>query len=459
VTNRLLLAAVLALLVAPAAAHAGPIIDRAVTCLDSQPVCVDPAVRRQLSGAEADALAQKIRSAGAGPVFVAVLPEAAKAEAGGTAADVVRVIHRELGRTGTYAVVAGGSFRAGTTSGFRAGPLADAAFAEHSSEGLAPVLTDFVDRVGEAREGGGGSAEPASGGGGGDGGSSGLAVGLLALVGLGGGAVYLNGRRQRRLREERELAEVKHVARDDLVALGDDIRALDLDVEIPGADPAAKAEYGRAVELYDRANQGFEAARRPEDLAPVTQALEEARWAMSSARARMNGEQPPERRPPCFFDPRHGRPPATWSGRRREARRGRCPRARPTRRVWRRASTRTCARSTSAAARSRTGTRPRTTAAGQGGTSAASGAASSAASSRPRCSAAGAEAGARTCSWAKAELGTSAAEAGTSAAATSAAAEISAAATSSPLLTLAAYNRPNSATKRRRLSRAARRAE
>ena len=27
---------------------------------------------------------------------------------------------------------------------------------------------------------------------------------------------------------------------------------------------------------------------------------------MASAKARMAGEEPPERRPPCFFDPRHG---------------------------------------------------------------------------------------------------------------------------------------------------------
>ena len=96
------------------------------------------------------------------------------------------------------------------------------------------------------------------------------------------------------------------MARDDLVALGDDIRALDLDVEMPGVDPTAKADYQRAVELYDQANTAFERARRPQDLAPVTRALEEGRFAMTSARARLNGEPPPERRPPCFFDPRHG---------------------------------------------------------------------------------------------------------------------------------------------------------
>src|SRR3954454_13815705 len=75
---------------------------------------------------------------------------------------------------------------------------------------------------------------------------------------------------------------------------------------MPGADPAAKADYERALDSYEQANGRFERAQRPADLGPVAQALEEGRYAMTSARARLNGEAPPERRPPCFFDPRHG---------------------------------------------------------------------------------------------------------------------------------------------------------
>jgi hypothetical protein len=75
---------------------------------------------------------------------------------------------------------------------------------------------------------------------------------------------------------------------------------------MPGADPAAREDYGHAVEAYDRANTDWERARRPEDLEPVAAALEEGRYAMTAAKARMAGQTPPERRPPCFFDPRHG---------------------------------------------------------------------------------------------------------------------------------------------------------
>jgi hypothetical protein len=38
----------------------------------------------------------------------------------------------------------------------------------------------------------------------------------------------------------------------------------------------------------------------------VTSALDEGRWLLASVRARLAGEEPPERRLPCFFDPRHG---------------------------------------------------------------------------------------------------------------------------------------------------------
>src|SRR3954468_3185055 len=211
-------------------------------------------------------------------MFIAVLPAAS----GDSPTSALTEIHDRLGRRGTYAVIVGTSFGAAATRGFpHAAPLAKAAFDAHSGEGEEAVLIDFVDRVADARQsggaGGGSGYAPIGDGGtgsgsrsGDDGGGSVAPLAILGLLGLGGGALVLNSRRQRRRREERELAEVKHVARDDLVGLGDEIRTLDLDVELPGADPAARADYARAVELYDRANTGFSQARRPADLAPVS---------------------------------------------------------------------------------------------------------------------------------------------------------------------------------------------
>jgi len=100
--------------------------------------------------------------------------------------------------------------------------------------------------------------------------------------------------------------EVRRTAQDDLLALADDIRALDLDVEMPGASPDGKRSYAKAVDLYERADRAFDRAQAPEDLEAVSAALEEGRFAMASAKAHLEGREPPERRPPCFFDPRHG---------------------------------------------------------------------------------------------------------------------------------------------------------
>jgi hypothetical protein len=75
---------------------------------------------------------------------------------------------------------------------------------------------------------------------------------------------------------------------------------------MPGADAQAVADYDHAVARYTEADEQWKRSRSPRDLGPVGSALEEGRWAMASAKARFAGAEPPERRPPCFFDPRHG---------------------------------------------------------------------------------------------------------------------------------------------------------
>ncbi|MBV9423927.1 MAG: hypothetical protein JOZ98_13515 [Solirubrobacterales bacterium] len=107
-------------------------------------------------------------------------------------------------------------------------------------------------------------------------------------------------------RREREWEEVRGSAQDDVVALGDDIRSLDVDIGMPGVSDEAKQRYEQALEAYQRASDIFDRAKRPEDLAPVSETLEEGRYAMACAKALIDGRPPPQRRPPCFFDPRHG---------------------------------------------------------------------------------------------------------------------------------------------------------
>ena len=296
-------------LIAPAAAQlTASRLDEAARALESQSVYVDPDAERALSDSEADRLRAAIARHDAGPLYIAVLPESAAGEAGGDPDAALLEIAEAVGQPGTYAAVIGESFRAGNTSDVMprglAGDLAGEALQAKSDAGTAAVLGDFVRRVGEARAGGGGSAsrdDPR-----GIEISSGVLVALIAIPAALFGLSRRRRRKQEEAADEAEFQEVRTAARDDVVALGQDIRALDLDMEMPDADPEAKQHYGLAVERYTEAEEAFERARRPDDLQPVTELLEEGRWAMEAARAEMEGRTAPERRAPCFFDPRHG---------------------------------------------------------------------------------------------------------------------------------------------------------
>ncbi len=135
--------------------------------------------------------------------------------------------------------------------------------------------------------------------------------GVVLLAALGSGT---SRRRRERaaprveepLPDARPFEEVREAAEEDLLALADGIRALDIDVELPGASPAARQDYERALNLYDAAKRAFDRARAPSDFEPASVAVEEGRFAIASAQARLEGRAPPERRPPCFFDQRHG---------------------------------------------------------------------------------------------------------------------------------------------------------
>lgn len=302
-TATLLAALSFALLAAPAA-EAGPLVDRAAEALGDAPVYVDPDAERAITDAEAERLGERISEADAGPLYLAVLPARAADESGGSADGVLEDLIRAMGENGTYAVVVGNSFRAASSElpAGDAGELATQAFTDHRKEGVAPTLLAFVDLVGEARAGG--ATEPAADSGGGGGRSAGTY--LIPILAIGGAGFFLFRRRKRRRAEDAQLAEVKETARDDLVLLGEGIRELDLDVEMPGVTAEARTDYETALTMYERADGALDRARDARDLEEVSASVEEGRYAIASAKARLAGNEPPERTPPCFFDPRHG---------------------------------------------------------------------------------------------------------------------------------------------------------
>jgi hypothetical protein len=128
---------------------------------------------------------------------------------------------------------------------------------------------------------------------------------FIVIVAVVAAAVAFFAVRARR-RESAGLDQVRREAQDDLLELGEEIRALDVDVESRDLDAATRGDYERALEAYERADRALQRARHPDDLERVSAELEEGRFAIASTRARIEGRELPERRPPCFFDPRHG---------------------------------------------------------------------------------------------------------------------------------------------------------
>jgi len=132
-----------------------------------------------------------------------------------------------------------------------------------------------------------------------------LLVVVLVIVGV---VVVSRKRRQAAAleRAKRELEPVKRLALEDVTALGDQLRDLDLDTAGRTLDEGARADYQRALDAYEAAGKAGEALTRPEDISHVTKIVEDGRYAIACVRARLAGEPLPTRRPACFFDPRHG---------------------------------------------------------------------------------------------------------------------------------------------------------
>ena len=290
----LVIAVVLA--VAPFAAAAtsiSPVAD----ALRSDPVYVDESAERALTDAQADELREAITDAG-GDIYVAVLPASA-----GAPEAVLRELGEAVRRDGTYAVVVGNRFRASDNGELRddVPALADAALRSRGEQGPHATLLDFVDRVGAAKDERAAPADDRNG-------DEGLPLLPIILIGGGGVAAYAWYRRRQRSAadERRQLQAVRELTEEDLVALADDVKELELDVSMPNAPAAARQHYDRALSLYERANGEFDQAMRPNDLERVTATVADGRWEMAAARAALERRPLPQRNPPCFFDPRHG---------------------------------------------------------------------------------------------------------------------------------------------------------
>lgn len=101
-------------------------------------------------------------------------------------------------------------------------------------------------------------------------------------------------------------AGIRALADDDIDAFADRLIALRERTGEAKVPPAVNDDYVRAVRLHQRVYEEVERIASPADLRPVAVLLEEGRWWLARAEARLAGEPPPSRTLPCFFDPAHG---------------------------------------------------------------------------------------------------------------------------------------------------------
>ncbi|MET7759985.1 hypothetical protein ABZT27_35650 [Streptomyces sp. NPDC005389] len=294
----------LLLSLAPSAGARATGIPDAAAALKQGPVYVDPGAADQLSKSEADALAQKIKDADK-PLFVAVLP----ANAQFPPKDLLANLRTQTGITGLYAVRLGDGFDAGADRAVMSGQAVRNLVTSVRQPGVdaATELDNFVDQALPTLRG----SAPASWGSAGtdDGVPVAGLVTLGAVVAAGGAGAYAVVRRNRLRKEAEERAaldKLRVVVDEDITAFGEELERLDFHPAEAGADDAMRGDYERSLDSYDKAKSLMASAGRPHDVRAVTEALEDGRYSLAVLAARRESRPLPERRAPCFFDPRHG---------------------------------------------------------------------------------------------------------------------------------------------------------
>ena len=282
-------------------AWAATSIDQVASSLRSDPVYNDPTAENALTPGQAADLRSQIEAT-ALPIFIAVVPESMAAAAGGPDA-LLRELRNAVGSNGVYAIVAGNSFRAGSTAD-SVTAVANDAFDSQKSNGAYAVLSAFVAGVADqfantGSSGSGNSAASTSSSG------SGVAtlVVLLVILGAVGVGIFFVVRHSRRTKAK-QVAAMRAVLDEDVTSLGERLGAFDL--TDPRLDDAGRADLQKALDAYSTASDTAARATNDLDITRATGALEDGRFALACVDARRDGRALPQHRPPCFVDPRHG---------------------------------------------------------------------------------------------------------------------------------------------------------
>lgn len=291
---------------AAAPAHAGDRVDRAAAGLATKPLYLAPGAERLITKEQATGISNRLSRATT-PIFIAILPVMATAETGHDPGRLPGALYLANDQqVGTYAVMAGPYFRAGSTElGTIADGIAQDALAA-SGGNRAEAILRFIDEVElelwqppplgstantESRERSPGFPYA-------------WVFGLLGvfLIGLAGWA-----RAKTVKAGQHELDLSRKLLAHDLRAIGEQVDNAKAVLSGPDLDAVLRADYARALGGLARAKQQISELGQPADVVEFARTLDETRYALACALARAE-DRPLPIRPACLFDPLHPAP-------------------------------------------------------------------------------------------------------------------------------------------------------
>ena len=299
--------AVAGLLAGAGAAGASEYSKRLAKLVEREVVYVDPKARPKVSVAEAGRLRLRIVDRAPGRIKIAVVPESRAQDEGG-ASGLGSAIGRDLDFRGALMVVAGNSVFTLTSHPGDQQAVAAVTEAFQRNQGNRPrQLLAAVNGIAAADPGPSADLPGRSGPAGAppnpvdfdDGGvfdavddairvttiiiAAVFIVPLLAFLTW----LFLRARRSRR-EAAGDVDFAQEQLRDDLIALGDEIRAIEVDASMPGVNAMGVADYEAAVQQYDRANFALERSEQNERyLGEARAALKEGQRRISDAKVRL----------------------------------------------------------------------------------------------------------------------------------------------------------------------------
>lgn len=275
--------------------------------IDREIVYVDPKAEPKVSVADAGRIRLRILKKAPGRIKMAVVPTE-RAEDEGGASGLATAVARDLKFRGSLLIVAGANAFV-LTSHPASGPTTqavDEAFQKHDDR--SDQLLSAVNAIAAADPGA--KADLEQPGGSSPSGSSpdfgsgddfiddiediikltSLLIGLAIALPFIAVFVWLLLRfRRGRKEQEEDWDFAQEQLRNDLIALGDEIRALDTDTSMPGANALGIADYEAALAQYDRANRALDLAEENPRLrvAEARAAIKEGNRRIADAKVRL----------------------------------------------------------------------------------------------------------------------------------------------------------------------------